>query len=584
MANELFSEADVVVTNPPFATIKGMDSEEKAFLKKEYPSSNCDTCVAFIEAIRHMLSDKGVCGIISQCAWMYLKSFGLFREWVLENYYIDRIANLGSGAFQDLSGEKSNVALIVFRKKKVGANYKVKILNATGNLYGEKVDCVKRDNSYIEKSITEFSSVNGFDFSENDILKGLQEKTEEYKEIAVPMQGTSTGNAKELVGFFWEHFGDSDWISVSNGGGYSRWQGLNDSVVKWGKDGEYIKAQKGSALRNVKYFPETQMVFSDTGTAGLNVRLLHDNQVFIASGPGIRIKKGNEYAHLALLNSRVASYCIRLMSPKLTIAAGYIGKLPVTDEICSSVVLEKNARLCVELKEKMLSTRACNIEYSDAYLYRMPHDVDKAAWMLFNEDLTNELIKLEVESKIDSCIMDNFGFTEEDVSTLDDSVGKCAYEISGADDIDLSKLDKYLDKLLDSNCCLKRTKNSKSALGSDGFLEYIAKDLEVNPEVIVRRIQETPEKMNRIIHKYRNLLLHNYVLFGMGYNTKTGVKTERKSVHQITNEFISYFGTYEFENWVKKYFNDIHAESFKGSPILFYNKGEIILYDRFATK
>ena len=583
-SNVLFSEADVVVTNPPFATIKGMNLKEKMFLKQEYPFSNCDTCVAFIEAIGHMLSNKGVCGIVSQCSWMYLKSFGSFREWVLKNYHIDKIANLGSGAFQDLNGEKSNVSLIVFRKSMTDTNYKVKILNATDNLYAEKVDCVKKDNSYIEKNLTEFNCVNGFDFSESDILKELQEKTEEYKEIAVPMQGTSTGNAKELVGYFWEHFGDSDWISVSNGGGYCRWQGLNDSVVKWGKDGEYIKAQKGSALRNVKYFPETQMVFSDTGTAGLNVRLLHDNQVFIASGPGIRIKRGNEYAHLALLNSRVASYCIRLMSPKLTIAAGYIGQLPATDEICSSVVLEKNARLCVELKEKMLSTRACNIEYSDAYLYRMPHDVDKAAWTLFNEDLTNELIKLEVESKIDSCIMDNFGFTKEDIRTLDDSVGKCAYEISGADDIDILKLDKYLDKLLDSNCCLKRTKNSKSALGSDGFLEYIAKDLGVNPEVIVRRIQETPAKMTRVIHKYRNLLLHNYVLFGMGYNTRTGVNTERKNVSRISDEFMSYFGVYEFENWVKKYFNDIHAESFRGRPLLFSNKGEICLYDRVATK
>ena len=58
------------------------------------------------------------------------------------------------------------------------------------------------------------------------------------------------------------------------------------------------------------------MVFSDTGTAGLNVRVLLDNQIFIASGPGIRITDGNEYAHLALLNSRLASYCVRIMSPK----------------------------------------------------------------------------------------------------------------------------------------------------------------------------------------------------------------------------------------------------------------------------
>lgn len=99
------------------------------------------------------------------------------------------------------------------------------------------------------------------------------------------MQGTSTGNAKELVGYFWEHFGEKEWIPVSKGGGYCRWEGLNNSVVKWRENGEYIKKQKGSALRNIKYFGKTQLVFSDTGTAGLNVRLLLNNQIFIVSGP-----------------------------------------------------------------------------------------------------------------------------------------------------------------------------------------------------------------------------------------------------------------------------------------------------------
>ena len=182
------------------------------------------------------------------------------------------------------------------------------------------------------------------------------------------MQGTSTGNAKELVGYFWEHFGNSQWIRVSNGGGYCRWQGLNDSVVKWGKDAEYIKAQKGSALRNVKYFPVTQMVFSDTGTAGLNVRMLLDNQIFIASGPGIRITKGNKYAHLALLNSRLAAYYIKSMSPKLTIAAGYIGQIPVAENIYTSVFLEKKAKLCIELKQKILSVRPNNLEYDSFFI------------------------------------------------------------------------------------------------------------------------------------------------------------------------------------------------------------------------
>ena len=582
--SEVFNKSDIVITNPPFETIKGMNQEEKKFLKQEYPKSNCDTCVAFIESINKMLSDNGICGIVSQSSWLYLKSFASFRDWIVNNYTIEKIVNLGSGAFRDLSGEKSNVSLLILRKTITKKNYNIKILNAFGGTFDEKRKIVENESGYIDKKINEINRENGFDFSERNILNELQGKTDIYRDIAVPMQGTSTGNAKELVGFFWQHFGDNEWISVSNGGGYCRWKGLNNSVVKWGTEGEYIKAQKGSALRNVKYFPDTQLVFSDTGTAGLNVRMLNDNQIFIASGPGIRIKKGNEYAHLALLNSRFASYCLRLLSPKFTIAAGYIGQIPVNEKIFSSIVLEKNARLCVELKEKILSIRANNIEYSDLYFPKLPHDIKKAAWMLFNEDLTHELIKLEVESKIDSCLIDYFELSKEAISTLDESVGKCAYEIKGGEDIDLGKLDKYMDRLLDENCCLKRTKNSRNALGSDGCLEYISKDLSVNPEVIVRKIQEAPQNMKFVLDKYKNLILHNYVLYCMGYNTKNGVKYDNKDLKEILSDFNSYFEEYDFESWIKNRFNTIHFNLFKGKPYLKYFKGEICLYDSRVTE
>ena len=579
-SRELFSDVDVVLTNPPFATIKGMMQEQKDFLKQDYPQSNCDTCVAFLEAIGSMLRGHGTCGIVTQNAWMYLKTFEEFRDWVVSNYSISKIVNLGSGAFQDLSGEKSNVALMIFSNNNASKEHEISILNVNSASYADKVKKVAEESGYLAKRQSEINGVNGFNFSEDDLLEELKERMEPYKDIAVPMQGTSTGNAKELVGYFWEHFGDEDWISVSNGGGYSRWQGLNDSVVKWGNDGEYIKKQKGSALRNVKYFPETQMVFSDTGTAGLNVRLLHDNQIFIASGPGIRVKRGSEYAHLALLNSRIASYCIRLLSPKLTIAAGYIGQIPVNEEICSSVVLEKNARLCVELKEKMLSTRTSNIEYSDAYIDTLPDDIEKASWKLFNEDITNELMKLEVESKIDDCLSENFGFSEEEKNTLDANVGKCAYEISSSADIDLKKLDKYLDKILDSNCCLKRTKTSKNALGSDGYLEYTAKDLNVNPEKVVRKIQEDPYRLERVLNRYKNLIYHNYVLYCMGYSTQKGVRSRRERIENLRPKY----GKSEFQSWIMSNFNDIHSDIFKGKPYLIYDKGEIYVNDRVVTK
>ena len=577
--DDALSNADAIITNPPFATIKGMRQEEKEFLKKNYPDANCDTCVSFMVAIHNLLKPTGVCGIVSQNAWMHLKSFKEIRNYFSTQYNIQKIANLGSGAFFDLSGEKSNVSLIVFSNKYRSDN-KVEILNLSSFSLKEKIDKLISNEGRLYIGQDMLDGPNGYDFSGKGTLNVMGANKQPYRNVAVPMQGTSTGNAKELVGYFWEHFGETDWVAVSNGGGYCRWQGLNDSVVKWGKEGEYIKSQKGSALRNVKYFGDTQMVFSDTGTAGLNVRVLLDNQIFIASGPGIRVVEGNEYAHLAFLNSRIAAYYVRMMSPKLTIAAGYIGQIPVNDNSYSSVVLEKEARLGIELKRKMLSTRPNNIEYESTYIQNISGNLLNDAWRMFNDDLINELLKLEVESKIDQFIFEEYGLSEEEEKHLQDSVGECAYLIDRTQEIDIDKLDKYLEKLIDAACCLKRTRASKNSLGSDGVLEYVAKDLGVNPEVVVKKIQEKPFEMKRVLNKYMDMILHNMVLYKLGYNTDNGVLISECAITELVSDLMDRFGKdFDYSKWIQESFNKVHSEIFKGVPYLQYENGVIHKYD-----
>lgn len=576
--SEAVWNADVVLTNPPFATVKGMDPMEKAFLKENYPDANCDTCVAFLEAVDRMLNRDGICGIVSQNAWMHLKSFKAARDEITSRYSIYRIVNLGSGAFADLSGEKSNVSLLVFSKKR-GQENDVEVLDLGNCLFKDKIAGICGKPKYLKLRQKDMNGPDGYDFTEKGLLREICSSEEKYKDIAVPMQGTSTGNAKELVGYFWEHFGDTEWINVSKGGGYCRWQGLNNSVVKWGRDGEYIRAQRGSALRNTKYFSETQMVFSDTGTAGLNVRRLLKCQIFIASGPGIRVTKGNEYAHLALLNSRIAAYCLRMMSPKLTIAAGYIGQIPVKEKLYSSPVLEKKARLCVWLKQRILEKRPDNIEYNGSFFSNMPNDLDKAAWSVFNDDITNELLKLKTENEIDTLVIREYELSEDFRRQLESSVGKCAYQIDGERDIDISKLDKYIDKIIDADCSLKRTRASRNELGSDGLIEYISKDLDVNPEIIVKKIQGCHGEMRHVMKKYKDFVLHNMVMNCLGYNTDHGIAAESEEEEVVETYLENKLGAgTDYCRWLRDSFNSVHREIFRGVPYLIYQEGAIYKY------
>ncbi len=571
---DALGNADFILTNPPFETIKGMDIELKDFLKNNYSVANCDTCAAFIQVIYNMLNDCGTCGIVTQNSWMFLDSFRDFRMSFLEKYRITHIFNLGSGAFCDLNGEKANVSLMLFSKN-LSDDGTLYYAECSKDSYLKKIQKVSDyDNLSQEFAIRELrqTSGEGFDFAINKKISEVLLTAEKYSNIAIPMQGTSTGNSKELVDYFWKHTGDSNWKLVSKGGGYSRWQGLNHHVVKWGEDGEFIKNQSGSAIRNSKYFDDTFMVFSDTGTSGLNVRILLPGQLFIASGPGIRIKKGNPYAQLSYLNSRVATYYIRRLTPKLTIAAGYIGKIPVNSAIYDSVLLEKNARLCIDLKQKLLCCRPTNYEYDSTYLNNFRGDMNHCAFKWFMNDLKDELLKLELEAQTENYITEGFAFEENDSGAITDSVGNCACKITGRRRIDCERLDGYIANLLNQECMLKRTRPYKNEMGCDGILEYISRDLSINPEYLVSIISENESLFPKVTERYRNLLLHNEVLELLQYRTDTGIGVDMFEYDQIEKYLSEKYPTFIFNPVkFKDDWNKIHNDIFHGFPILYFD-------------
>ncbi len=573
---DIFQEMDIIATNPPFQTVKGMDEKQKEYLKHYYPHCKCDMCNAFIELSSKLLKAGGKAGLVTQNSWMYLDSFISFRETFLSKCTIQSIWELGSNAFYDLNGEKTNVALLRFENSLPQAESQVKLtaLNTMDTAQIEDILSSDSADDTYSQFISQADILNNagarFDMVSSTNLRDNLLHSEQYGAYAVPMQGTSTGDSKSLIRPFWEHIGDPDWRLVSKGGGYARWQGLNHYCVKWGKDGEYIKAIKGSAIRNAKYFNATQMVFSDTGTAGLNVRELLPEQIFVASGPGIRIQSGNQYAHLAFLNSRYASYYIRLLSPKLTIAAGYIAKIPLSAKLVNSKSLSTLAEKCIALKKRRLEKRPYNIEFN--YLR---HDdtlsIKRAAYQWLRDDLYCEWTQLKLEGQIDQEIFGEMGLTREDIGAIDEYLGsKLIYRRQSLQEPDTKALPEIFMQSLDYNCDLKRTKATKKSLGCDGIIEFLSQKLTVSCESIYNAFAAEQVALDKVITLYRNLYFHALVMSVLQYKEQR----IRMSVADISlkSGITNTSDLNDFEEWIRTDFNIVHTESFLKCPIYYFNK------------
>lgn len=571
----LFSDIDTVVTNPPFRTIKGMPKDQKSYLQEHYPLVKCDMCNAFIDRILDVLPEGGKAALVTQNSWMYLDSFAALRERLICNYTVDEIWELGPNAFYNLSGEKANVVLVVFSKIKPSKDHIVKqcLLRDKSNSEIEKI-LRKKSGQIIEVHQSDIYNNPGarFDMVSTEHLRYLQTNCDTYSQYAVPMQGTSTGDAKNLIDYYWLHLNDENWRLVSKGGGYSRYEGLNSYCVKWGVDGEFIKNTKGSAIRNATYFDRTQLVFSDTGTAGLNVRVLLPGQIFVASGPGIRICQGKTLAHLAFLNSRFAAFYVKLASPKLTIAARYIGQIPTSSNILNSPFLEEKGKQCLEAKKNRLAKRPSNIEF-EYCTHKRGKTIDGMATEWFLEDVNDEWAQLMSEDAIERFINKELDLSDDDIHAINSLIGNRKIIADDENDKDSLIEESEVKGLLKGDGSLKRIKANQNVLGSDGLIEYLSKAKNVSCKEVYSILSNNPEWFK---NEYTNLYMHALVLSAMKY--KSNDRTNKEINDLIKDMGISEESDRSFaEKWIETHFNNVHDKSFDDRPILRYDQKTRVL-------
>jgi hypothetical protein len=568
----------VFVTNPPFMGKRDMDISLKNYLLANYPESKGDLCVSFIQRTIQVMNENDVLGVVTQNNWMYLSSLKDFRKNFLAKQTLKECIDLGSNAFEDINGEKTNVALCVIGNSEIKTTrfYNLKFKNIV-----EKKSLVSHKN--ISAELT-------FELNQNQFLKNshlefnyqLEHRFENiqllqlYSEFANPMQGTSTGNNKEFVKFAWEVNGSPDWKLVSKGGGFGKWAGLNYYKVHWGENAEIIKANKGSALRNIDRIPTTQLVYSDTGTLGLNVRVLKENQVFIASGPGIQVLKGDKYAHLAFLNSKIATFLLKLINPKFTISAGYISKIPVAQNILDSKFIAEKSKECLELKEKYLQKKLPNFEFQH-FNYSVIKNLDSFLEKIIIEDIESDYQRLFLESQIESEIRKQYNFNSKELHEVKSVVGESPFfNKKKTLKVNSEQLDLLLSGSVDLNCLSTSRAINGYSVGSESVFEDLSYKLDVNPKPLFDFIKNNVADFKITKTKYFNDLLHKIILNELGVKQISIYKFEVFDLSKLIESIKSKYSFLNEQTNLTEHIISIiqthHKSSFFNKPLVSYSK------------
>lgn len=367
-AEILSDKYDIIVTNPPYLGSSRFSPKLDAYVKKYYPDEKADlSMVMYKMAMKNMSKKNAYSAFITTSSWMFLTSFEKIRNYVFENNYLSTIVDFGTELFEGKVGHNPIVAWV---SRKSELNYKLTAVRLVDYCYSrraeKKVQYFNKDNHY-STVISNFERIPGKPVAywvKQRYIPLFENKT--INEIDAPRFGMSTSDNNRFVRSWYEvdiqKFSfpqteislvnvDKKWFPYNNGGEFRRWYGNNYDVVNWENDGEEIKSFGRAAVRNKDFYLRKGITWSAISSAKISVRSFDYGFLFSSAGFCIFSERYEKYI-LALLNSKVGMYFLKIFSPTMNFNVGDIARIPVIIMEDAVDTVEKLVNECIEISKE----------------------------------------------------------------------------------------------------------------------------------------------------------------------------------------------------------------------------------------
>jgi hypothetical protein len=228
-AEVLAGQFTLVATNVPYLGSKKQDNGIKDYCELIHPDAKTDLATCFVERCLDLCAQGGSTTLVTPHNWLFLGTYIKLRQRLLSHLEFNAQARLGPHAFETISGEMVNVALLLLTNRKPSHNHQFVGINAS-----ERSDPLSKSIDLQKKCL---ASAKQQDQSKNSDFRITLESSSDttlVSEFATDHQGLSTGDNPRFRQRFWEVpcFGDlweAEQSSVENHGHYAGRSG----IVMW---------------------------------------------------------------------------------------------------------------------------------------------------------------------------------------------------------------------------------------------------------------------------------------------------------------------------------------------------------------
>lgn len=189
----------LLATNVPFLGRGKQAPDLATYIARRMPEAKADLATAMLQRMRYMAADGGAVASVTPQNWLFLGGYKALRKDLLSSAEMSLVAALGTRAFETISGEVVNTALVVFLATPPASNVEFVGIDANSN-----PDPRSKEKYLLNGALQALRQHDQLRGPDTTITLSAPHNGERLGKYADAFQGLSSGDNPVFVRMFWE--------------------------------------------------------------------------------------------------------------------------------------------------------------------------------------------------------------------------------------------------------------------------------------------------------------------------------------------------------------------------------------------
>ncbi len=276
-ANILGGKFHWVITNVPYLARGKQGTVLRDYCEKSYPEAKNDLANVFLDrCLEFCEHGVGTVSVVLPQNWLFLSTYEKFRKKLLHNDTWQMIGRLGAGAFETISGEVVNVALLTISQGKSGSEHH----RLAGIDAAKPRDTTQKAMLLRQDEIKQVEQAQQLENPDARVTLGAGKGGRTLANYAISMRGIVTGDNDKWVRKYWETGKVSDiWRTLQSTPRETKFFTGKEHIINWITQGKGMLrpgtvneayGHEGIAIGQMRMLPTTlfdgSLYDNNTGT------------------------------------------------------------------------------------------------------------------------------------------------------------------------------------------------------------------------------------------------------------------------------------------------------------------------------